>query len=517
MPAKDLPDLVIGSGPSGIAAAWARLEAGRAVTLVDAGAELEPERAAAREALAATGPEGWGRAAEDFRAAQYEAPPGQLRRYGSDFAMEPAGAVFADPPGWLGLRSSRALGGLTNLWGAAVLPWPAAEMAGWPVTAGDLAPHYRALAEFLPVAGRTDALEALLPGFPMEDARPLPATRQAEALIARLDAAAPKLAAAGITAGAARVAVAPGCRACGLCLHGCPWGLIFSAGQAIGRLRENPRFGYRKAMVRAIAEDAGGVTLHCEGGEEIRGARVFVGAGVLETARLMFTSLPGWAGAEVELADSPHGFLPLLQLYSTGDPGAGPHHTLALAFVELENPAISPRLVHTQLYGWNDFYAREMMMNYGRFLPLAGPLFRRVARRLIVAQSFLHSDHGPRIALSPAGDGENRLRARLIENPETAPVARRARAALARALRRAGLIALTPAARDGGPGSSFHVGASFPMAAEPGRAQTDPLGRPAGAARIHLVDASVMPAIPAATVTLAVMANAHRIAAMAGD
>ena len=38
-----------------------------------------------------------------------------------------------------------------------------------------------------------------------------------------------------------------------------------------------------------------------------------------------------------------------------------------------------------------------------------------LARRLIVAQSFLHSDHGPRIGLSPADDAENRLRVRLVE------------------------------------------------------------------------------------------------------
>jgi choline dehydrogenase-like flavoprotein len=42
---------------------------------------------------------------------------------------------------------------------------------------------------------------------------------------------------------------------------------------------------------------------------------------------------------------------------------------------------------------------------------------------------------------------------------------------------------------------------------------TDVLGRPFGLSRIHVVDTSVLPAIPATTVGLLTMANAHRIAA----
>jgi len=40
---------------------------------------------------------------------------------------------------------------------------------------------------------------------------------------------------------------------------------------------------------------------------------------------------------------------------------------------------------------------------------------------------------------------------------------------------------------------------------------TDTLGRPQGFERTHVVDASVLPAIPATTSTLLVMANATRI------
>jgi choline dehydrogenase-like flavoprotein len=63
------------------------------------------------------------------------------------------------------------------------------------------------------------------------------------------------------------------------------------------------------------------------------------------------------------------------------------------------------------------------------------------------------------------------------------------------------------------PGRGFHIGGSFPMAAEPGPDETDIVGRPGGMSRVHLIDASVFTTIPATTITFTAMANAHRIGA----
>lgn len=51
----------------------------------------------------------------------------------------------------------------------------------------------------------------------------------------------------------------------------------------------------------------------------------------------------------------------------------------------------------------------------------------------------------------------------------------------------------------------------------PSAGRSDILGRPPGARRIHVVDASVLPSIPATTITFGVMANAHRIAQESPD
>ena len=49
------------------------------------------------------------------------------------------------------------------------------------------------------------------------------------------------------------------------------------------------------------------------------------------------------------------------------------------------------------------------------------------------------------------------------------------------------------------------------MSTEPRGFQTDLLGRLPGWKRVHAVDATVFPSIPATTITFSAMANAHRI------
>ena len=505
--------IVIGSGPAGVSAAMALLGRGRRVAMLDGGKTLGPDATKRRDALAATDPAAWTTAARaDWMARQFAAPPGQVRRYGSDFAMEPGEATLADLPGWFALRASRAAGGLSNLWGSAVLPYAERDMAGWPVRATELAPHFRAVADFLPVAGIADDLESCLPALPMAGRRGLEPSPQARELLARLGARRDELAALGIRGGQARQAVDSACRLCGLCLHGCPYGLIWKATDTLPALRRHPGFSYRPgAVVRRISEGAG-VTVHLEDGTVVEGARAYLGAGVLETARILLASDPGLG--ELTLRDSQHAFLPMLQCWPNRTrPDRGRFHTLPQAFVEIDAPAVSPFLVHAQLYTWNEHFPRDLVQTYARKLPFSAPLFTALARRLIVAQIFLHSDHSHRIALSLAPDG--RLRARLDANGETASRTKAAARHLGRAMRRLGLLPLTFATRPGAPGSSFHAGASVPMAADPGRGESDRLGRPAGWRHLHLIDATSLPGIPATTITYGVMAHAHRIATVA--
>ena len=492
-------NLVIGSGPAGVALASALLARGRQVLMIDGGKRLEPADPALQARLAASEPGDWSDHDRDvWQHPQFETPPGQVRRFGSDAAVEPWSETFANSTPAIAQRASLARGGLSMVWGAAVAPYQASDMAGWPITQADLAPHYRAVAEFLPLAGGS---APDLPGHP----GPGPG-QQAQTLLERAMGGDLR---GGVRLLPARTAVAPGCKSCGQCLHGCPWALIWNAGHRLDALAEMPGFAYQAGPpVVAITENGDGTQARLADGSTIEAKRIFVAAGVLQTARLVLGM--GFVRRLV-LRDSQFAFLPMLHLRAA--PDLGPLTTLPQLFAEIEQPDISPFLIHGQIYGWNEFYARDLTASYGRYLPGGAGLWRALARRMMVAQVFLHSDHSATINLELGPD--DRLIAEATANADFAPRVAKANRVLGRAMRPLGLTALQVATRLGEPGASFHTGASLPMAQAPRGAEADLLGRPAGLQNIHIVDATVLPAIAASTITLTVMANAHRIGTLA--
>ena len=506
-------DLVLGSGPSGVAAAAALIARGREVLMLDAGRTIEPGPAALRERMGSQEPNEWAAADRSaIRARQSES--GGLHPFGSDFLFRvPDGEpLWADHTDVHALRPSFAKGGLSNGWGSAVLPYRDEDMDSWPIRAGDLAPHYAAVAPVLEVSGRQDNVAAMFPAFAHPADRPLPPSTQAVRLLARLSRKRDELRSMGLHFGTASKAVADGCRQCAMCLHGCPYRLIFSSDQAVDRLVASGGLDYRAGVLaQRFEEDGTGVAVHTDG-EVFRGDRLFVGCGVLSTALLATRSL-GFAGEWLSIKDSAHFFLPMLHRWSAGDPAAEPHHSLAQLFWELTDPEVDPHLVHAQIYTYNDTYAHGIRQRFGPFGGAAKPLVEMLSRRLIVAQTFLHSDSSPSIGMRVDGSiRQERIEFRAQPNDRTAAVMKRVVNRLAKAARLAGMLALTPLARLNALGSSFHCGGTFPMRENPERGETDVLGRPGGSRRVHLIDASVFPSIPASTITFSVMANAHRIA-----
>jgi choline dehydrogenase-like flavoprotein len=141
-------------------------------------------------------------------------------------------------------------------------------------------------------------------------------------------------------------------------------------------------------------------------------------------------------------------------------------------------------------------------------------LARELEGRLLLIQGFIHSAESSRIVATlrknPA-DGKDTLLLQAEANPTAKTVVRRVVRKLLGQARRLGVVPLPMLLQMGKPGRSFHSGGSFPMRANPGAFETDLCGRPSGWRRIHAVDASILPSIPATTITLTVMANAHRI------
>lgn len=518
-----MEDIVIGSGPTGMSATMALIAQGRHVTLLDVGERLEAANATLQSRLSHTEPDAWQDADRAAMTDRHDAEQAiGIRPFGSDFLFRDPIGLFAknEPPAGVGLRPSFAAGGFSNGWGAAILPYRAEDLLDWPAVARELAPHYAAVKAFLPMAARPDALAELFPMLGVAGDTSLQMTSQAQVLLGRLEAKRDRLHASGIQFGQARVAVSHAdCRRCGMCLHGCPYGAIFNASTLLDRLSACERFSYRprhyvtrfeesSGRVKVLARDlssGGDVQLTCD--------RLFVAGGVLPTAQLVLNSI-GRLDEPVVLKDSQHFYLPSLHSWPPSpNPATEAAHTLTQLFLEVLDPTVDSHTVHVQLYTYNDLYAVDMRRRFGWLAGALSPLIEHLSRRLIVAQTFLHSDLSSRIEVRLVKSG-HQVGLTLSEqlNPATPPAVRRVRKKLSAAFRQAGLLALTPLSRIGRTGSSFHCGGSFPMRADPSGLESDTLGRPAGLRRVHLVDASVFPSIPATTITLSAMATAHRIA-----
>src|SRR4051794_17230217 len=152
--------------------------------MIDAGVTREPERKTALARLPHQSPAEFAPADLALVKEGMEARSGGVvlkRVFGSDFPYRVAEAQLGIEAQNSALLPSLALGGLSNVWGAAMLPYAQHDLGGWPITAEQLAPHYAAVLELTGLAGRRDALAELLP-LHTEHPGSLPMSRQATRL-----------------------------------------------------------------------------------------------------------------------------------------------------------------------------------------------------------------------------------------------------------------------------------------------------------------------------------------------
>jgi choline dehydrogenase-like flavoprotein len=520
-------NLVVGSGPAGVAAALALLERGQSVTLIDVGWDLEAPFAETPRQLAKLPYEEWPPALHE-RLVNLTGPMSNgfpmKTQFGSDFAYRRAPALLPLDVRDADIIVSLARGGLSNVWGSNVFSFSVADFRGWPLDGAALASAYRAVLRHVPLsAGRGDDLESILP-LHSDRIEPRFLSEQAEQVLRDLAANREALHARGVFFGPSRLGIRTsassadwGCVRCGLCLHGCPYDLIYRSAQTLATLTENPRFRYASGFfVTRFVETPNGIEVHAvqdPGGAPMRfaGTRLFLGCGGYATARLVLDSLER-DSLEVTMLESQYFLIAMLMARRFPKAPEERLQALSQVCVRISDPAVSPDDVHLLLYTYSNIYRAVLASSPVRLAP---PLARALLGRLLTVQGYLHSDVSPRLVLSLRRRGSNPSTLSVVGHPhaETRPTIRRVQRrlwGLSRVLRAAPIPFMAKIAQ---PGKSYHTGGTFPMQRNPGPLHSDLLGRPMGLSRVHVVDASVFPTIPATNLTLTVMANAYRIAA----
>jgi choline dehydrogenase-like flavoprotein len=520
--------LIVGSGP---AAAGAALALSRSpdlkITVIDIGLRLEADRQSAVDTLAAEDPSEW-----DDRILQRISKPAvtstikgvpEKRSYGSNYPFRDVaqldGLTAADDVTTSVV--SAAYGGFSTVWGSQLMPFTASTFETWPISASDMQPHYQAITSQVPFAAEDDDLADRFPLM----GHPAPLPEMSPRSLWALEAYArhrPVLREMGISMGKARLAFdAARCVRCGLCMTGCPYGLIYSSSQTFDALRRSNRVTYHSGLLAlkvaegpdkafVIAKELATGRTH-----RFEADRIYIACGAMATTRLVANSLSLF-GVDLTMGESQQFALPMLSFRATGDPRGEPTFTLNQfnMIVALDQRGIDISQLH--FYTYNSAFTEALPF------PLRGRAADRarvqLLRRLSVVLGYLPSWRSPTLHVNVRRSSNNEEMPELHVSRSAPPAGRNAmlRMVLTRVVRSARLLdlyPLLPSLRLSAGAKSYHVGGSFPHTVDGSRTVgSDRLGRVGPWLRIHLLDASVFPNVPATTFTLTIMANAHRIA-----
>ena len=520
--------LIIGSGAAAAGAALALSHReGLKVTVIDIGLQLETERQQLVKTLASSSPDEWDTETIEHIIRQPVAAKSSIipekRVFGSDYPFrnmgQLAGLTTAD--GAATSLISSAYGGFSNVWGSQIMPFTASAFQSWPVNATTMRRHYEAILGQIPFAGVEDDLAARFPlmrspgPLPSMSARSLRVLNAYEKRKSRINTR-------GITVGKARLALAgTECIRCGMCMTGCPYGLIYSAAQTFDALRNADKVMFHDGFLALkIIEQASQVvviTKEIATGQlrQFEADRVYVACGAIGTTRLVANSL-GLYDVDLSMLESRQFVLPFLSLRATEDPRNKCDFTLNQFNMIVAPDGQADDISTLHFYTFNSAFIDSLP-------PVLRPrsvewLQVQLLRRLSVAFGYLPSWNSPRLRIRAGSQRESLDLPEFHISSDSPPPgqSQMLRAVLLRITRSAQLLDLYPVLpmlRLSAPGKSYHWGGSFPHAASGSNAfSSDRLGRVRPWQRVHLVDASVFPTVPAMTYGLTVMANAHRIA-----
>ncbi len=502
---------VIGSGLSAMAAASALVERGCRPVVLDAGLGPDCNAKDLKARLEAAEPHEW--SSEDLaqlRRTGLVALNGIPRKlyFGSDFTFRDIDGAVPLELGAAAAFRSFAAGGFSNVWGAVLQEPSAKDLSDWPLPARKLAPHF-------------DAVRSLMRDQSTRQPDP---SSQAQALLADLSAGKIQLEKQGIRFGPAELAVRGpdangqnGCRYCGLCLYGCPYDCRYSATDTLEGLIQSGSAEYVPGVVIDRLSRANGMieiqARSLAGGDRrvFRGKSVFLAAGLMETSRIVLESLRRY-DTPVPVQHSDIFTLPLLRLHAAERISSEKLHTLCQLASEIDDPKICARAIHLQFYGYNDLMLQMLKLKAGRLAPLLQPALGAIAARLLVVFGYLHSEVSSGLKLTLSSNGSARLQIEGVTNSLSRKIAGAAAKKLLRNYRHFGAIPILFQLRLDLPGGGYHSGGAFPMREAPQALETDCWGTLPQLPGLHLVDASVLPSVPASTIAFTVMANAHRIA-----
>jgi len=509
--------IVVGSGPSGVASSQALLERGFRVSIIDYGCVPEADYGkiglyqsnSNREDLITAKKITWRGKTKDSDLLD------DKKDFNSNYFYANSQELLINRIENAIINISLGLGGLSNLWGGSVLPPLPNDIIDWPISVNDLKPFYLEIQKYMGISANNDSISYLMQ-FYEGNPHSFPLGTQGEEFLKDLESNQEKLIENNFFIGRAKQAINPNCT---LTDRRYPFGPIFNSATVIYELQNHPDFEYNPNIlvdklseldgcVRVEGRDRGGKKLH-----QFKAQKVFLACGPISSTRIVANSLK-FKKREFILKTNQNMFMPFFRYSRTRNISRQKTNSIPQVFFAITDSQICTRAVHIQVTQYGDYVLEKLRHILPSLAPFINTLGRPLLERMMVFQTMLHSDYSDSIKLNLSKDEDNdqsKVDLCGIINPVMRNTYRqvvksvRRQHRLLRGFTSPALMMIDPT------GASNHLGCTMPMRVQPVEGETDVLGRPPEWRHTHIVDSTVLPSLPATTITFTIMANATRI------
>jgi len=408
---------------------------------------------------------------------------------------------------------SRALGGLSNGWGAASLPISEYDAYDWPVEHKEILHHYKKVIADIPFSAAIDSLDEEFPILKQE-INSLQLSPQDSWLIKALERGRPTKKGRYVF-GQARLLVqtesnsAQKCRYCSLCENGCKYGPVYKSSDSILKWLSEDKINYIPGVtVKSYFQIAGGqIVLNFEDKNsklnQISCLKAFIASGAVPSSKIFLQSN---ANKDLKMKIKTRGgyVLPVWRIKGfkyTKDMNSEPG-----VFVELRGGGLK-NWTHVQVSSSNELLENRLTNGFLSW-PVINIFARFILRHLVILLVNFHSNYSGHYEISL--DKENDL---ITSSYKPNKIFSRNLISslfqIARTFLPIGMIPIPFFRTNSG---TYHVGGSMPMRRSPEAVfDTDTEGRPNNMQNLHFIDSSIFPDLPGTTIGILSMANAHRI------
>jgi choline dehydrogenase-like flavoprotein len=512
---------VFGSGPAGVAAAYALAESGLQVAMFDVANDgTVPPPAQSYMDMRTRDHSQW----RTLLGSNFEALD-NLNELSPKLKVPRLRYVFEGYSEWYRLqedqavvRGSLATGGLSNAWGAGVACYDGPDLENSPLDHSDLAESYDRVARRIGICGsNSDDLGSFFgAGLPLQPAPPIDdGISSILENYRRLPQVKKRF---GVKMGRPRNAVITEsrgqrreCAQCGQCVLGCARDSIYNSKFDLDELKKFSNFRFWPGIV---AEDlsigqANPTVLARrvidKSSLRITARAIVLACGAVGSAALVRRALESYE--PVRLFTNPVAVFALWMPGKFGSPVPQKFFGLSQASFSLSNSDGS--YVFGNLYASHGLPISDfaLRMPFGRSSSIS--LLRMIMPSVAIGMVWLHSKWSrnsfritPDRRIVVCGGFDFGYRAELDG----------LRSRLSKMFRRYGAWMLPKSFTVAPPGADSHYAGTIPMRGEPGPCEADQDGQVRGLPAIYVVDGSALGAIPAKPHTLTIMANADRIA-----